>query len=149
LHFVTGGAFNGKRAWVKKTYGLNCSWLSAYQGTSLTEGFNHVNSEILVLEGIEIWLKELAEDYDSNRWRDIWNHTMNNWLIWEKAEPQRKLVVIGTDITKGIVPIEKENRLWRDVTGWAYQDLAAKADKVDIIWYGLNRTIKQTGDEMQ
>jgi adenosyl cobinamide kinase/adenosyl cobinamide phosphate guanylyltransferase len=43
----------------------------------------------------------------------------------------------------------RENRLWRDVTGWAYQDLSAMADKVDVIWYGLNQTIKQTGDEKQ
>lgn len=149
MHFITGGAFNGKRAWVKETYGVTGSWFSSYLDTPLTEDFNHVNSDLLVIEGIEIWLKELAKNFDSNRCREIWNHTINNWFIWEKAKSQRNLVVIGTDITKGIVPIEKENRLWRDVTGWAYQDLAARADKVDIIWYGLNQTIKQTGDGKQ
>jgi adenosyl cobinamide kinase/adenosyl cobinamide phosphate guanylyltransferase len=51
--------------------------------------------------------------------------------------------VIGSDITKGVVPLEKENRIWRDLTGWAYQDTAAKAEKVDIIWYGLNQTMKR------
>jgi adenosylcobinamide kinase / adenosylcobinamide-phosphate guanylyltransferase len=66
--------------------------------------------------------------------------------MWEQEKPQKKLVVIGTDITKGIVPVDRENRLWRDVTGWAYQDLAAQADKIDIIWYGCNQTIKQTGE---
>jgi adenosylcobinamide kinase/adenosylcobinamide-phosphate guanylyltransferase len=149
LHFITGGAFNGKRAWVKKKYGLTGSWLSAYQDTPLTEDFNHLNSDLLILEGIEVWLKDLTKLYDSNSCREFWNHTIHNWLIWGKAESQRNLVVIGTDITKGIVPMEKENRLWRDVTGWVYQDLAAKADKVDVIWYGLNQTIKQTGDGKQ
>lgn len=130
-----------------KTYGLNGSWFSAYQDIPLKEDVNDVNNDLLVLEGIEIWVKELTTTYHSYRCREIWIQTIKNWLSWEKAEPQRKLVVIGTDITKGIVPIEKENRLWRDVTGWAYQDISAKADKVDIIWYGLNQTIKQTGDE--
>jgi adenosylcobinamide kinase / adenosylcobinamide-phosphate guanylyltransferase len=147
LHFITGGAFNGKRAWVKNTYGLTGSWHSAYQETPLAKNFNHINSDLLVLEGIEIWLKELTKTYHSNRCREIWIQIINNWLSWEKAEPERKLVIIGTDITKGIVPMERENRLWRDVTGWAYQDLAAKADKVDVIWYGLNQTIKLMGDE--
>ncbi|MDM5327286.1 bifunctional adenosylcobinamide kinase/adenosylcobinamide-phosphate guanylyltransferase [Neobacillus sp. CF12] len=147
MHFITGGSFNGKRAWVKKTYGLTGTWLSAYQDTPLTVNLAHINSDLLVLEGIEIWLKELTKTYDSYRSREIWIQTLNQWLSWEEAEPQRKLVVIGTDITKGIVPVEKENRLWRDVTGWAYQDLAAKAEKVDVIWYGLNQTIKLTGDE--
>ncbi|MFS0777993.1 bifunctional adenosylcobinamide kinase/adenosylcobinamide-phosphate guanylyltransferase [Neobacillus sp. 3P2-tot-E-2] len=146
MHFITGGAFNGKRAWVKEKYGVKSTWLSAYQDQFLRADINQIESDLLVLEGIEIWLKELTKTYDSYRCREIWNTAINNWLIWEKAEPNRKLVVIGTDITKGIVPVEKENRLWRDVTGWAYQDLAAKADKVDIIWYGLNQTIKQTGD---
>jgi adenosylcobinamide kinase / adenosylcobinamide-phosphate guanylyltransferase len=149
LHFITGGSFNGKRAWVKNTYGLTGSWLSAYQDAALTEEFNYINSDLLVLEGIEIWIKELTKTYDSYRSREIWIQIINNWLSWEKAEPERKLVVIGTDITKGIVPIVRENRLWRDVTGWAYQDLSAMADKVDVIWYGLNQTIKQTGDEKQ
>jgi adenosylcobinamide kinase / adenosylcobinamide-phosphate guanylyltransferase len=142
LHFITGGAFNGKRAWVRGNYGISGTWLSAYQDHHLNADINQIESNLLVLEGIEIWLKELTTNYDSYRCREIWNTTINHWLIWEKAEFNRKLVVIGTDITKGIVPLEKENRLWRDVTGWAYQDLAAKADKVDIIWYGLNQTIK-------
>lgn len=107
-----------------------------------------LDADTLVLEGIEIWLKELTKTYDSYRCREIWNDSINNWMIWEQAKPQRNLVVIGTDISKGIVPIDSENRLWRDVTGWAYQDLAARADKVDVIWYGLNQTIK-LGDEKQ
>ena len=134
---------------MKKTYGLAGIWFSAYQDTPLTEDFSHITSDLLVLEGIEIWLKELTKTYNSYRSREIWIQTIDQWLSWEKAEPQRKLVVIGTDITKGIVPVETANRLWRDVTGWAYQDLAAKAGKVDVIWYGLNQTIKQSGDEKQ
>jgi adenosylcobinamide kinase / adenosylcobinamide-phosphate guanylyltransferase len=146
LHFITGGAFNGKRAWVKEKYGLDGTWLSAYQDHHLKADMNQIESKLLVLEGIEVWLRELTKSNDSDRCRDIWNTTINHWLLWEKADPNRKLVVIGNDITKGIVPMEKENRLWRDVTGWAFQDLAAKADRVDIIWYGLNQTIKKTGD---
>lgn len=147
MHFITGGAFNGKRAWVKENYGISGTWLSAYQKDYLKADINQIESNLLVLEGIEVWLRELTKTYDSYRCREIWNTTINDWLLWEKAESNRKLVMIGNDITKGIVPMETENRLWRDVTGWAYQDLAAKADKVDIIWYGLNQTIKKSGDE--
>lgn len=134
---------------MKKTYGLTATWISAYQDTPLTKDFNQYNVNLLILEGIEIWLKELTKTYNSYRSREIWLQTIESWHSWEKAVPKRKLVVIGTDITKGIVPMEIENRLWRDVTGWAYQDLAAKADQVDVIWYGLNQTLKQTGDENQ
>lgn len=145
MHFITGGALNGKRAWVSKNYGTGC-WLSAYQGTPFPQEIT-IKDDLLILEGIEIWLKALIEKYDSHQCLEIWKSCLENWLLWESANQDHKLVVIGTDITKGIVPMESENRLWRDVTGWAYQQLASKAEKVDIIWYGINQTIK--GDELK
>lgn len=145
MHFITGGAFNGKRAWVTKNFD-NGSWLSAHQGIPFPHEINS-EEDLLFIEGVEVWLKEITEEYDSNQCIDIFVSSLENWLLWERANPNRKLVVIGTDISKGIVPMERENRLWRDVTGWAYQQLAAKAEKVEIIWYGLNQTIK--GDELK
>lgn len=144
MHFITGGAFNGKRAWVSKTYGVkeNEQWISAYENSQLPIEINDKHRELIVLEGIEIWLKSLTEKYESNKCREVWNQCLAHWLMWEGAEVNRQLVVIGTDITKGIVPMEKENRVWRDVTGWAYQDIALQSEKVDVIWYGLNQTIK-------
>lgn len=54
----------------------------------------------------------------------------------------RKLYLIGTDVGKGIVPIDEHLRTYRDVVGWCYQDVAKLAERVDIIWYGINTTIK-------
>ena len=144
MHFITGGAFNGKRAWVIKTYQVEKdeSWLSAYENHPLPRNVNH-HQNFLILEGIEIWLKLLTEQVDVKQSLEIWNSCLNDWLKWEKEKAGRNVIIIGTDITKGIVPVEKENRLWRDLTGWAYQDTAAKALKVDVIWYGINQTIKE------
>ncbi|CRK80975.1 bifunctional adenosylcobinamide kinase/adenosylcobinamide-phosphate guanylyltransferase [Neobacillus massiliamazoniensis] len=144
MHFITGGAFNGKRAWVKNKYKVtedDC-WLSAYENCSLPTEIKDINQNILILEGIEIWIKELTEKYDSNKCLQIWNECVGHWLKWETEQFNGCVVVIGTDITKGIVPVEKENRFWRDITGWAYQDLAKRSEKVDVIWYGINQTIK-------
>jgi adenosyl cobinamide kinase/adenosyl cobinamide phosphate guanylyltransferase len=143
LHFITGGAFNGKRAWVKKRYGVekDGNWFSAYDHAPLPLHIIH-EQDVLVLEGIEIWLKCLAQQYDLQQSRNIWNQCIAEWLEWEKQQDCRKLIVIGTDLSKGIVPLEKENRIWRDLTGWAYQDTVLMAEKVDVIWYGLNQTIK-------
>ncbi|PFO06657.1 hypothetical protein COJ85_07065 [Bacillus sp. AFS076308] len=147
MHFITGGAFNGKRAWVIKTYQVEKDegWFSAYENHPLPRNvIQHQN--YLILEGIEIWLKLLTEQVDVQQSLEIWNSCLNDWLKWEKEKVSRNVIIIGTDITKGIVPVEKENRLWRDLTGWAYQDTAAKAQKVDVIWYGINQTIKEKGN---
>ena len=144
MHFIIGGSFNGKRAWVKNTYRVfeREQWVSAYENHTMPQYLITFNQDKMVLEGVEMWLKILSGKYDANQCREIWNNCLENWLTWEQAALQRQLIVIGTDITKGIVPMETENRLWRDVTGWAYQDIAAKSEKVDVIWYGLNQTIK-------
>lgn len=144
MHFITGGAFNGKRLWVKNRYMVTKAdrWISAYDHSPIPNDLTDMEEDLIILEGVEIWLKDLSKELDSNKCRQIWQNCLDNWLTWERAMVNRKLVVIGTDITKGIVPVEKENRLWRDVTGWAYQDCANLSEKMDIIWYGINQTIK-------
>ncbi|MFL6558223.1 MAG: bifunctional adenosylcobinamide kinase/adenosylcobinamide-phosphate guanylyltransferase [Bacillus sp. (in: firmicutes)] len=144
MHFISGGAFNGKRAWVKNTYKAcqNKHWVSSYDNYTLPKELPEIDDAVVILEGVEIWLKDLTAQYDAGLCREIWKNCLEKWLSWEQAVLHRQLIVIGTDITKGIVPMEAENRLWRDVTGWAYQDIAAKSEKVDVIWYGLNQTIK-------
>jgi adenosylcobinamide kinase/adenosylcobinamide-phosphate guanylyltransferase len=144
VHFIIGGAFNGKRAWVKNTFKVKAQdhWLSAYDNNPLPINIMEIDKDVIILEGVEIWVKNLTAKYDADKCREIWNKCLENWLTWEKETVKRKLIVIGTDITKGIVPLEAENRQWRDVTGWAFQDISARSEKVDVIWYGLNQTIK-------
>ncbi|MDN3015271.1 bifunctional adenosylcobinamide kinase/adenosylcobinamide-phosphate guanylyltransferase [Paenibacillus sp. BSR1-1] len=143
MHFVTGGAFNGKRAWVKKSYLVQDydGWISAYDHRPLPEKLED-DQDLLILEGIEKWLKGLSVEYEAKQCLEIWNSYLDLWTSWEKAKTDRKIVIIGTDITKGIVPMEAENRNWRDITGWAYQDLAKRSEQMDVIWYGLNQKIK-------
>jgi adenosylcobinamide kinase / adenosylcobinamide-phosphate guanylyltransferase len=144
MHFIIGGAFNGKRAWVKNYYKVfeHNHWISAYETQTIPKELNAFDQDLLVIEGVEIWLKNLSASMGADKCRELWANCLDNWLTWEQAALHRQLIIIGTDITKGIVPIEAENRLWRDITGWAYQDTAAKSEKVDVIWYGLNQTIK-------
>jgi adenosylcobinamide kinase/adenosylcobinamide-phosphate guanylyltransferase len=144
VHFIIGGAFNGKRAWVKNTYNMyeNKQWVSAYDNHPLPINLIEFAHDVVILEGVEIWLKQLSATIVADKFRETWSNYLENWLTWEQAGFDRKLVVIGTDISKGIVPMEAENRRWRDVTGWAYQDITAKSEKVDVIWYGLNQKIK-------
>jgi adenosylcobinamide kinase / adenosylcobinamide-phosphate guanylyltransferase len=135
LHFVTGGAYNGKRKWVKANYSIT-QWISAYEEMPLPEDLYSYKDHFVVLEGLEYFVR------NSSSSREEWRQYFKGCLDWEAAVPSRQVIIIGTDISKGIVPMEKENRTWRDMTGWVYQDLAAICDKVDVMWYGINQTIK-------
>lgn len=67
---------------------------------------------------------------------------LNKWLSWEQANKAHQLIVIGSDISKGIVPLKQSERQWRDVTGWFYQDLVNRAKRYDVIWYGIHQQLK-------
>lgn len=146
MHFVTGGAYNGKSKWVKEYYELEGTphlWMSSYQEAAIVENPTDVNKEaIIVIEAAEVLLKHWLNQLDKEKIRNKWRMVLQAWLEWEKVEESRKVIIIGTDMTKGIVPISSEDRIWRDVTGWAYQDTVKKAERVDLIWYGINQQLK-------
>jgi adenosylcobinamide kinase / adenosylcobinamide-phosphate guanylyltransferase len=144
MYFVTGGAFNGKSKWVKAYHQLtsdNCSWFSAYQGP-FPQNFSKELKNTIVLEGIDVWIREWLKELDNKMVQEKWQKVLNELRCWENDADQRKVILIGSDITKGIVPIHTEDRTWRDVCGRAFQETASQCDEVEMIWYGINRKIK-------
>jgi adenosylcobinamide kinase / adenosylcobinamide-phosphate guanylyltransferase len=146
VHFVTGGSFNGKAKWVRNFYKMDgkveALWISAYKKHPLPISLHEFGKDFIVLEGVEQWIRGLLTRSDLKDFRAEWQNIVRNWHLWEAERPERTLVMIGADITKGIVPVEKEHRNWRDCTGWAYQDIADLADRVDHIWYGIGQRLK-------
>ncbi|MDN4525760.1 bifunctional adenosylcobinamide kinase/adenosylcobinamide-phosphate guanylyltransferase [Fictibacillus fluitans] len=142
MHFVTGGAFHGKAKWVMKTYSASRNmegWFNLYEAECPeTDQFE---TSLVVLEGMEQLVKKVVQENKKGT-REVLQKKLQSWLEWESDVRGRRLVLIGTDIGKGIVPMEEENRRWRDVSGWFFQDTAMAAERVNIVWYGLEQTIK-------
>lgn len=142
MHFVTGGSFNGKLNWVLNEYNLDIhqdhiNIIRCYQGGSISN-FGMGDYFVLISE-LEFYLNSLKKN-DSGR--AAFNQQLKIWLQWEAELENRKLILIGSDISKGVVPIDKKDREWRDFVGWCYQDIVSSADRVDVIWYGISNTIK-------
>ncbi|ASK61850.1 hypothetical protein CFK37_06595 [Virgibacillus phasianinus] len=146
MHVVTGGAYNGKSAWVRQHYLVDDStdyhWLSAYQSEPCPDDLSVLSKNIVVCEGVEQWVLQWIENQSITEVRTMGRGLIAKWLDWEQTTAQRKLVIIGSDISKGIVPVESKMRTWRDVTGWFYQDLVKQCDRLDLIWYGINKQLK-------
>ena len=144
MHFVTGGAYNGKAKWVRQHYELDdtsSEWISAYHDQPLPF---HFHENTVVLQGIEAWISRDAaeQDADAAAIRLKWREIIEQWQIWEAAKEHRRCILIGADITKGIVPIAVKHRIWRDATGWVFQDIVAASSRVDVIWYGVSQQLK-------
>ena len=146
MHFVTGGAFNGKSNWVKSYYQQNedrMYWISAYQNDRLPDTFEGITLDCLVLDGIEQWVLSLLDQEDAAEVRQKWRILLEKWKMWERTHKGKSVTMIGSDITKGIVPVEAKDRQWRDVTGRIFQDTVSMSDRVDLVWYGIHQTIKE------
>ena len=128
MHVIFGGAFNGKRAYVEqRVRGRSVQWLDV-------EADAHVllpNIEVIVVFGVE----NLLEPKCRRVTREDWNDGMK----------QAEVLVIATEIGRGIVPMEASIRKLRDDVGRFYQQLFTKAESVTRIWYGISQTIKGDG----
>ncbi|MEL3958505.1 bifunctional adenosylcobinamide kinase/adenosylcobinamide-phosphate guanylyltransferase [Caldifermentibacillus hisashii] len=141
MHFVTGGAFNGKSNWVRKTYPINDQnsiWVSGYAGEQIPDSLPPA-TEYWIVSGIEQYVKDWLIACDEKAVREKWLGKLTEWSC---LDGDQTMILIGSDISKGIVPASHEERLWRDVAGRIFQDTAKICDRVDVIWYGINIQIK-------
>ncbi|WP_391207437.1 bifunctional adenosylcobinamide kinase/adenosylcobinamide-phosphate guanylyltransferase [Psychrobacillus sp. L4] len=127
MQVIFGGAFNGKRAYVEHhVQGRSVQWMDAAEDTQTLLS----DTEMVVVFGVENLLEPQL-----NKWLgqlEQWNKTI-------------EVMVIATEIGRGIVPMEASMRKLRDDVGRFYQQLFTKADRVTRIWYGIAQTIK--GDD--
>lgn len=120
--FIIGGRFSGKSNYVHKIYNV---------------------SEKTVIDGEKAELDKLK----------IYNVIFNIDILIKKhihIEGLDKLIlnnlradiITGNEIGCGVVPLDCNDRQWRDITGRIYCSLANKSDTVIRIIAGLPQTIK-------
>ncbi|WP_033541785.1 bifunctional adenosylcobinamide kinase/adenosylcobinamide-phosphate guanylyltransferase [Planococcus sp. CAU13] len=129
MQIVFGGAFNGKRQFVKQQLKVEeCSWYEGQCPESI--------SKPAVIAGLEKWVKlqlqnEVSEENIMQHIKKVSQQAASSEQIW-----------ILTDMNRGIVPIDPIEREMRDVIGRIYQHLFAEAQQITRIWYGIPQIIK-------
>jgi adenosyl cobinamide kinase/adenosyl cobinamide phosphate guanylyltransferase len=125
MHLIIGGKYMGKLRYAKKLYGEDavvCD-LAAAAPEDMFEARVVVNLQ----DGVRSMLERKESPRD----------------FFENSAPRLEdKVLIGDEIGSGVVPMDAFERLWRDETGFVYQILAARADRVDRIWAGLPHRLK-------
>lgn len=129
MHIVFGGAFNGKREFVKgRLTGEPVAWIEA----AMPE---HVSS-FTVVAGVEIWIRQ---QLDQGKTEAEMMTEIQTALLLNKNNRQ---VWILTDINRGVVPLDPIERKQRDVVGRLYQFLFKEAASITRIWYGIPEKLK-------
>ena len=130
MHVIIGGAHNGKRDFVKRLLeDVQYQWVNfSADDLEITSG-NKV-----VIDRIEHWLAQT----------ELPEADAVEFIL--KMVEGKDVIFILTDIGRGIVPMDAEQRKLRDACGRLYQRLIAEADEVTRIWYGLAQTLKKRGE---
>ncbi|MCM3713659.1 bifunctional adenosylcobinamide kinase/adenosylcobinamide-phosphate guanylyltransferase [Halalkalibacter oceani] len=93
----------------------------------------------VIIFGLEAIVRAFLTEGEAEA-RERFHLWLESWLCWEQSGGL--LYLIGSDVGKGVVPLEKEARLFRDHVGVCFQEVARKAKRVDLIWYGLATQLK-------
>lgn len=124
VRIITGGAFQGKRAFAE----------SLYPGVEWTDGGRCAPDEIRTCravysfhEFVKRWLRQ------GKSWEELAS------LILEK---NRELILICDEIGCGLVPVDAFEREYRESTGRIMNALAEQAERVDRVVCGIGRRIK-------
>ena len=125
MHLIIGGRYMGKRVYAEKLYG---NFEIVYNLES-EQAENIISAGLII--NLHMGIKSLL----------VRNIDAMNFFA-SRLNILRSSVIIGDEISSGIIPVDKFERKWRDETGKVYQFLASEAEIVDRIFAGLALRLK-------
>lgn len=134
MRVVIGGAYNGKRDFVKKYVATQTTERIATFEGELPEGTISDARYVVIGRFEKIVEQNLSLEEDNIVAKIV--HRL------KEINEQTELICICTDIGRGIVPLDPTERKVRDTCGRLYQQLVAESESVCRIWYGIPQVLK-------
>ncbi|MBR2514937.1 MAG: bifunctional adenosylcobinamide kinase/adenosylcobinamide-phosphate guanylyltransferase [Halomonas sp.] len=149
MQLFVGGACAGKRDVVAARFPYAIGWrLAATHPFSDCQQALVANTP-LVITGVLEWLHAVLESAENRTEEGANNDTLRQqWqgdmtaLCQRAEELNAPLIIIATEVGRGIVPMQPEQRRLRDLNGWFVQDATAQAEQVWYVRHGLVMAIK-------
>ena len=121
---IFGGAYNGKLEFVKEKYNIKNE--DIFFCTD-----EHLKFDKKVLCGLHAFTRSC-----------VLNKINSLELLETNINSLKDKIIICDEINSGIVPIEKQDRAWREETGRAVQFLTKHSSSVYRIFFGLQEKLK-------
>lgn len=149
MQLFIGGACAGKRDVVAARFPTATGWrLAAAHSLSDCQQALVANTP-LVITGVLEWIHAVLESTENSPEEGANNDTLRQqWqgdmaaLCQRADELNAPLIIIATEVGRGIVPMQPEQRRLRDLNGWFVQDATAQAEQVWYVRHGLVMGIK-------
>ena len=138
MRLITGGYAQGKLDCVLSQMSPEqkdrCLCIGENSYDPITKIVNPEKWDTLIVNHLHLIIKKLGAKETADTW--IWP------LIDECERKGLNLIIICDELGCGIVPTEKEDRVYRENVGRIMCELAAKADKVERVVCGIMMRLK-------
>ncbi len=134
MKLIIGGACQGKLAYAKETYHITDGW---------ADGRSCSREELKDCRGVHHfheYIRRMAAGEPAENLPDLERRASKFACALLRENPE--LVIVSNELGYGIVPVEKADRLWRELTGRVCTSLAAHADEVVRVVCGIGIRIK-------
>lgn len=119
-----GGAYNGKLKYIRED--LNISEENIFYCKD-----NKIDFSKKVICGLHIFI-----------YNNIMKKTSSIEFIEENIDKLKDSIIICDDLSSGIVPLKKEDRIWREETGKVLQFLSSNSNTVTRVFCGIPQVLK-------
>ena len=123
--FVFGGAYQGKLDFVRETFGVKEEEIVRCDQDGTPDLTGRV---IYGIEEMTYGMTRRGEDAEK-------------WIADHMAAFEDKILVC-TDISRGLVPMDPVERAWREINGRCMNRIAARADEVWSVFCGIGSRVK-------
>lgn len=138
MQVIIGGAYNGKRKYVKeKLLNRVVGKINFFEG-EIPEKSLFSKDDIVIVGNFEKIIRQKVHLDEETIAKEIFIKLM-------ELNSRVRVVCVCTDIGRGVVPLLKEERKLRDACGRLYQRLFSESKDVVRIWYGVPQIIKGEG----
>ena len=122
MNLIIGGAYQGKLEYARKEFGVKTVW-------DCSEGEPDFSCDAVC--GLEKFVRSCTES----------GMEAAQWLEARRSQWQERVLII-TDVSQGIVPMDAQTRAFREMNGRTMLYLAGQADRVDRVFCGIGKQIK-------
>ncbi len=140
MELYIGGFAQGKLEYVKCRYNENQKTEKLFVkvidcvDSHYKKMLSETECDVLILNHLHLWVRDLLDEGMEEE------KIQTTILSWIKSNPDA--IVICDELGNGIVPIKKQERIWREQTGRLMIELAKQAERVERILCGLGQRLK-------
>ncbi|MGE7024099.1 bifunctional adenosylcobinamide kinase/adenosylcobinamide-phosphate guanylyltransferase [Solibacillus cecembensis] len=135
MYVILGGAYNGKRNYVEIMLQKRGNVAVHDIAGEIPDITAISEKDVVVISEFETIVQAMLAQPEE---------TVAMEIVEQLCELNKhaQVICICTDMSRGVVPLEKEVRQMRDTCGRIFQKLCKEADTVIRVWYGLPQILK-------